>query len=75
MRGAGLGAKIEYNLLLYIYLLGAVRVTSDGPVVCSQNTVTFTCTVDHDAGLEWIVEPFITDEQNQVAFIDRKSVV
>ena len=52
-----------------MYLLGAVRVTSDGPVVCLQDTVTFTCTVDRGAGLEWIAEPFITDEQNQVIFI------
>ena len=43
--------------------------TSDGPVVCPQDTVTFTCTVDRGVVLEWIAEPFITDEQNQVAFI------
>ena len=43
--------------------------TSDGLVVCRQDTVTFTCTVDRGVVLEWIAEPFITDEQNQVAFI------
>ena len=43
--------------------------TSDSPVVHLQDTVTFTCTVDHGVGLEWIAEPFIADEQNQVAFI------
>ena len=51
--------------------VGAVSVTvsTEDPVVCPQDTVTFTCTVDRGVGLEWIAEPFITDEQNQVAFI------
>ena len=51
--------------------VGAVSVTvsTEDPVACPQDTVTFTCTVDRGVGLEWIAEPFITDEQNQVAFI------
>ena len=51
--------------------VGAVSVTvsTEDPVVCPQDTVTFTCTVDCGVGLEWIAEPFITDEQNQVAFL------
>ena len=51
--------------------VGAVSVTvpTEDPVVCPQDTVTFTCTVDRGVVLEWIAEPFITDEQNQVAFI------
>ena len=46
-----------------------MTVFSDGAVACPQATVTFTCIVDRGAVLEWIAEPFITDEQNQVAFI------
>ena len=38
-------------------------------MACPQDTVTFTCTVDRGAVLEWIAEPFITDEQNQVVFL------
>ena len=51
--------------------VGAVSVTvsTEDPVVCPQDTVTFTCTVDRGLGLEWIAEPFITDEHNQVVFI------
>ena len=51
--------------------VGAVSVTvsTEDPVVCPQDSVTFTCTVDRGVGLEWIAEPFFTDEQNQVAFI------
>ena len=43
----------------------SVTVSTEDPVVCPQDTVTFTCTVDRGVGLEWIAEPFITDEQNQ----------
>ena len=46
-----------------------VTVSTEDPVVCPQGNVTFTCTVDRGVGLEWIAEPFITEEQNQVAFI------
>ena len=51
--------------------VGAVSVTLStvDPVVCLQDSVTFTCTVDHGVGLEWIAEPFFTDEQNHVAFL------
>ena len=51
--------------------VGAVSVTvsTEDPVVCPQDTVTFTCTVDRGVGLEWIAEPFFTDEQNQVGFL------
>ena len=47
----------------------SVAVSAEGSVVCPQDTVTFTCTVDRGVGLEWIAEPFITDEQNQVQFL------
>ena len=46
----------------------SVAVSTEDPVACPQDTVTFTCTVDRGVVLEWIAEPFITDEQNQVAF-------
>ena len=47
-----------------------VTVSTEDPVVCPQDNVTFTCTVDRSsAGLEWIAEPFITGQQSQVAFI------
>jgi len=51
--------------------VGAINVTvsAEDPVVCPQDSVTFTCTVDRGVGLEWIAEPFITDEQNQVELI------
>ena len=51
--------------------VGAVSVTvsTEDPVVCPQDSVTFTCTVDRGVGLEWIAELFFTDEQNHVAFI------
>ena len=46
-----------------------VTVSAGNSVVCHQGTVTFTCTVDRGTVLEWTAEPFLTDEQNQVAFI------
>jgi len=51
--------------------VGAVSVTvsTEDPVVCPQDTVTFTCTVDRGVELEWIAEPFFTDQQNQVLFL------
>ena len=47
----------------------SVTVSTEDPVVCLQDSVTFTCTMDHGVGLEWIAEPFFTDEQNHVAFL------
>ena len=47
----------------------SVTVSTEDQVVCPQDTVTFTCTVDRGVGLEWIAKPFITDQRNQVAFL------
>ena len=47
----------------------SVTVSTEDPVVCLQDSVTFTCTVDRGVRLEWIAEPFFTDEQNHVAFL------
>ena len=51
--------------------VGAVSVTvsTEDLLVCPQDIVTFTCTVDRGVGLEWIAEPFFTDQQNQVVFV------
>ena len=46
-----------------------VTVSTDGSVVCPQDSVTFTCTVDRGVDLEWIAEPFFTNQQNQVLFL------
>ena len=47
----------------------SVTVSTEDSVVCPQDTVTFTCTVDRAIALEWIAEPFFTGQQNQVVFI------
>jgi len=47
----------------------SVAVFTEDPVVCPQDSVTFTCTVDRGGGLEWIAEPFFPDQQNQVVFL------
>ena len=38
-------------------------------MACPQDTMTFTCTVNRGFDLEWIAEPFFTDQQNQVVFL------
>ena len=61
-----------YQLRTFVRTLpGAANVSISGarPVVCPQDSVTFTCTVNSGVLLVWIAEPFITDEQNQVVFL------
>ena len=40
----------------------SVTVSTEDPVACPQDTVTFTCTVDRGVGLEWIAEPPFPDQ-------------
>ena len=51
--------------------VGAVSVTVsvENSMVCPQDSVTFTCTVDRGVVLEWRAEPFFSDQQNQVLFL------
>ena len=40
-------------------------------MICAQDTVTFTCTVESTTGLLWVAEPFITKDgsvEQQVSF-------
>ena len=46
----------------------SVTVSTEDPLACPQGTVTFTCTVDRGVDLEWIADPFFT-QQNQVLFL------
>ena len=58
--------EIQYSMRIGAV---SVAVSAEGSVVCPQDTITFTCTVDRGVGLEWIAEPFFTNEQNQVQFL------
>ena len=49
---------------IYIHIIGGVTITpsSEDAVICTQDTVTFTCTLESVVALQWVAEPFITRE-------------
>jgi len=49
---------------MYLIHVDAMRVTvsTEDPVVCPQDTVTYTCIVDRGIDLEWTPEPFFADQ-------------
>ena len=47
----------------------SVTIHTEDVVICPQETVTFTCTVQSGRALQWEAKPFITSTLNQIRFL------